>query len=148
MHLETQASHGEVRLTEEQQAEIQQQHDEIKRTKDEYEQAIEKLRKEKASLKDRRGMQAEQKQSARKQKSADIKKDLSGNIQELRDILKQQRGKLSANPIPVEALPILAKMAKNVLKLGVVGFENIVDQVYDAIKDEFTGLNKVMLGTR
>jgi|GEM_PF-4640122 len=149
MHLETQASHGEVRLTEEQQAEIQQQHDEIKRTKDEYEQAIEKLRKENASLqaekaflKDRRGMQAEQKQSARKQKSADIKKDLSGNIQELRDILKQQRGKLSANPIPVEALPILAKMAKNVLKLGVVGFENIVDQVYDAIKDEFTGLNK------
>lgn len=63
-------------------------------------------------------------------------------VDELRQIAKEQRGKLSVNPIPVEMIPVLAKLTKNLVQDGIVTLEGVVDHLYENIKDIVEGVTK------
>lgn len=75
-------------------------------------------------------------------KVEDIKKEREGIIQNIKDKLKEQRSRLSSNPIPVEVLPDVAKLVINYAEEGVVKLSDFVDRLYDDLKDLFPGMTK------
>lgn len=92
-----------------------------------------RLRKE-AAIDGRNKNRAEVKES--------LKKERSSIIEEMNKILNKNRGTLSANPIPVEMFPLVAKLAKNYFVDGVTSIEGIVDNIYNDIKDLVDGVTK------
>ncbi len=134
-----------VRLTPDQIAEVTEQYEEIQRTKKTYEDKIRVLEEKNAQLKAENKIKSavrEQKSAKRSQKAADIKKDIAASFQELKKIAKDQRGKLSANPIPVEMLPVIAKITKDLVRLGINTLDGVVDNIYQELKDVVDGVSK------
>ena len=62
--------------------------------------------------------------------------------EELRAIARKQMGKLSANPIPLEMVPSLVKLAKNYIEDGIVTLEGVVDNVFSDVKDMLPDVTK------
>ena len=75
-----------------------------------------------------------------KVKTEKIKKDISDSYAQLKKIAKEQGGKLSSNPLPAEAIPVIGKIAKNLIRLGITKIEGIANHIFDAIKDDYDGL--------
>lgn len=145
MQAEKRAANGGEPLTDEQLDQIKSQYEEIKKTKEEYEARVEQLKKENASLEAERNflkLKGGIKEEKISKKKAAIKKDLADNFAEFRKILKDQRGKLSANPIPVEAIPVIGKMAKNLVRLGAVKLSEVANRIYDELKGDIPELTK------
>ncbi len=63
-------------------------------------------------------------------------------INELRALARKQLGKLSANPIPLDAIPLMYKLAKVSIKQGALTVEEVVDDVYNSLKDIYQNINK------
>ena len=71
-----------------------------------------------------------------------LKKERSSIIEEMKKILNKNRNQLSMNPIPVEMLPLVGKLAKNYFLDGVTSIETIVDNVYEDVKGLINGVTK------
>jgi len=71
-----------------------------------------------------------------------LKKERSSIIEEMKKILNKNRNQLSMNPIPVEMLPLVGKLAKNYFLDGVTSIETIVDNVYEDVKGLIDGVTK------
>lgn len=145
MQAEKRDTNGGEPLTDKQLEEVKAQFEEIKKTKEALETHVEGLKKENASLEAERNflkLKGGIKEEKISQKKSAIKKDLADNFVELRKILKEQRSKLSANPIPVEAIPVIGKMAKNLVRLGAVKLSEVANHIYNELKGDIEGLTK------
>ncbi len=136
-----------AKLTPEQINEVQRQYEEIERTRQAYEDKIQQLQDEKSKLlaeqklrKDKEITQRQKRKQHRAEKSEEIKADLKSAFDELRSIAKKQG--LSANPISLEMLPAIGRITKDLVKLGINKLEDVVDNIYNELKDDLQGLTK------
>lgn len=111
-----------------------------------YEEAIKKKDQELKFAKSKAEAQAEIQRNVRVNKRTITKEVLQVErkalIDELKIIAKEQRNKLSSNPIPLEMIPVLAKLTKNLVQDGIVTLEGVVDHIYDNVKDIVEGVTK------
>lgn len=70
-----------------------------------------------------------------------IRSERKDILTELKQLARQQRKKLNSGFSP-EMLPVLARLAKNYMHEGVTTVAELVDTMYDDIKDDFEGLTK------
>lgn len=141
MQLGKRAARGGDPLTEAQLEEVTKQYNEIKKTKEAYENKIAALEAENKKLQSERlitKMQQDVKGEKIKKKAAVIKQDLASNFDELRKIARSQG--LSSNPFAPEMIPVIGKIAKNLIRLGINKVEGIVNHIYDELKGDFDGL--------
>lgn len=123
-------------LTEDERNHLQGLHDKIK----DFEDRLSNLEGENKKLREENAMKAIEKEAKKdkiQKKKEEIKKDIQSGIDELKNKLREQRGKLSANPFPVELIPTIGKIAKDYARLGVNKIEELVTNIYDGLKDEF-----------
>lgn len=73
-----------------------------------------------------------QKIKASKEALAAERADLVG---ELRTVWKEQAGRLNANPVPIEALPVIGKLAVNLIKEGALTVAEIAVRLREYIPD-------------
>jgi hypothetical protein len=71
-----------------------------------------------------------------------LKSERVSIIEEMKKILNKSRGTLSMNPVPVEMFPLVGKLAKNYFVSGITSIEEIVDKVYDDVKDLVENVSK------
>lgn len=109
-------------------AQLQAENDKLKANKSEA-----RLRKDAA--KDTRNKNRAEVQEA-------LKNERSSIIEEMNKILKKNRSKLSMNPIPDEMFPLVGKLAKNYFVSGVTSIEDIVDNVYNDVKNLVGNVSK------
>jgi hypothetical protein len=102
----------------------------------------EKLRLNKSEAKLRREAASDGRNRNRAEVKEALKKERSSIIEEMKKILNKNRNQLSMNPIPVEMLPLVGKLAKNYFLDGKTSIEAIVDNVYEDLKDLVDGVTK------
>jgi len=60
----------------------------------------------------------------------------------LKEIQREQMSKLSVNPLPLEMVPVISKLAKNLIKDGIVSLDGVVDEIHSNVKDVFEDITK------
>lgn len=108
---------------------------------EEHEQKISQLSIENEILKAKKDVAEEAKRN-KSIKKDDIKAERKEIVDKLRAIAKAQRGKLSANPIPVEMIPFLGKLIRNLVREGIVELEDIVRHIHTELKDFVDGVTE------
>lgn len=121
---------------------LSKQLDEANKKAQDYEDKIAKMEAEKALEKTKSEVVREQRTQKRAVTKTTIRAEREELLSELKKIAKKQASTLSANPIPAEMIPILAKLTKNYVLDGVVTLEGIVDNIYHDLKDDLTGITK------
>lgn len=76
------------------------------------------------------------------QRKADLKEERVKLIEELKSAIRKDTGTLGSNPLPVNTLQAISKLALNYFKDGVVTLEGLTNKVYDDLKDIVTTLDK------
>jgi hypothetical protein len=145
------ASKGIKELTKEQEAEINEVYNDIKKAKDELEKArveLEKAREEAARLKietekldDLKNKSNEQAKKDRAKTANEKVEKSNERIQKSKDNLKNLGGQLSAGFNPLIAVEI-GKIAAEKVYQGVVKFDELVQNVYDDVKGLLPGFTK------
>jgi hypothetical protein len=102
----------------------------------------EKLKLAKSEAKLRREAASDVRNRNRAEVKEALKKERSSIIEEMKKVLNKGRNQLSMNPIPVEMLPLVGKLAKNYFLDGKTSIEAIVDNVYEDLKDLVDGVTK------
>jgi hypothetical protein len=102
----------------------------------------EKLRLAKSEAKLRREAASDTRNRNRAEVKEALKNERSSIIEEMKKVLNKGRNQLSMNPIPVEMLPLVGKLAKNYFLDGKTSIEAIVDNVYEDLKDLVDGVTK------
>jgi len=141
MQMEKSAANGGEPLTKEQAAEVQKQYDTIRETSAAYEARIKELEEENKKLAAAQLVQKldrDVKAEKIKKKQTAIKQDIKDNFAELRKIARNQG--LSANPFAPEMIPVIGKIAKNLVRLGINSVEGITNHIYNELKGDFDGL--------
>jgi broad specificity phosphatase PhoE len=105
----------------------------------EYEEKTQRLEAENEILRIKEETKAKR---TKTEKKADLKKEREDIINQLRGIAKSQMGKLSANPIPVEMIPVLAKLVRNLVEDGIVELEDVVKKVHESLSEFVEGLTE------
>jgi hypothetical protein len=77
----------------------------------------------------------EQKKAGQVRKREAIQKDIADTLEAIRKKLKNQRSTLSANPIPVEMVGDVLKLAKLYAESGVLSVQEVADSIYAELKD-------------
>lgn len=115
--------------------------DKLKRLSDNYEAAkenyknvIQKLKDKNASLTLQR-IKREVKAAGRKQAFKDLSDEREDILKNIRAIARKQAAMISANPIPVEMIPEIGRLAKNLVKTGVTELGDLVDKMQDVLRD-------------
>jgi regulator of replication initiation timing len=151
--METQymASRGITELTREQKVEIQQKYASINEARAELEKArteLDTAREENARLQIEIDKLKELKENAKKQKKDDIKKNASESIQKSNERVQQSRenlrklgGNLNAGFDPRAAIE-LSKIAAEKVYQGIIKFDELVNSVYEDIKDVLPNFTK------
>lgn len=96
---------------------------------------VDKIRKEKDTER-RKSKSSEDRDNKIKR----IDKDIADTLENIRAQIKKQASTLSANPIPLDMFPQVAKLAKLYSEKGAVKLATIVDNIYNDLKDDFKGL--------
>jgi hypothetical protein len=145
------ASKGIKELTKEQEAEINEVYNDIKKAKDELEKArveLEKAREEAAKLRietekldDLKSKSNEQAKKDRAKTANEKVQKSNERIQKSKDNLKNLGGQLSAGFNPLIAVEI-GKIAAEKVYQGVVKFDELVQNVYDDVKGLLPGFTK------
>ena len=71
-----------------------------------------------------------------------LKSERESLYAKLKEIQREQMGRLSANPLPIEMVPVISKLAKNLVMDGVVTLEGVVDEIHSNVKDMFEDITK------
>lgn len=145
------ASKGIKELTKEQESEITEVYNDIKKAKDELEKArveLEKSREEAAKLRieteklnELKNKSNEQAKKDRAKKADERIEKSNERIQKSKDNLKNLGGQLSAGFNPLIAVEI-GKIAAEKVYQGVVKFDELVQNVYDDVKGLIPGFTK------
>lgn len=105
-----------------------------------YEKQIEDDKSKRVAEKQIRRINTEVNKTRRAVKLEDIKQERNAILSEFKTQLRESRKVLSANPIPLAMVPYMAKMAKTYIQEGVIKLEDIVENIYNDIKDSFDEL--------
>lgn len=85
----------------------------------------------------------ENKKQERKSSIENIRKERESIIGDIKNKLKERRQTLSSGiPIPVEILPDVAKLTNNYIQEGIINVEQLVDNVFNDLKDHIHGIDK------
>jgi hypothetical protein len=79
------------------------------------------------------------KRSAAKESLKAEREDLYAKLKEIQ---REQMSRLSANPLPLEMVPVISKLAKNLIKDGIVTLDGVVDEIHSNVKDVFEDITK------
>jgi hypothetical protein len=79
------------------------------------------------------------KRSAAKESLKTEREDLYAKLKEIQ---REQMSKLSVNPLPLEMVPVISKLAKNLIKDGIVSLDGVVDEIHSNVKDIFEDITK------
>ena len=75
-------------------------------------------------------------------KKQDLKEERQNLYEELKKIRREQMSRLSANPIPVEMIPTITKLAKNLILDGIVTLDGVVENIHENLKDIVDGVTE------
>lgn len=89
----------------------------------------------------KRGIEGETRQVRRAQKKADIEKEW-GDLQSEFDSWAKKAASTTHAGIPVDGAKIIARMAKNRIQAGIVGVDELIDNLHTALKDKIDGLSR------
>jgi hypothetical protein len=138
-------ANGGKRLTEEQLEEVTATYKDLKAKEEALNKHIAELQNQESELLAKqtiRKVALETRREKRSQKAEVIDKEIEDVFASLKKIAREQRQTLSANPIPIEYIPEIAKLVKLFTQKGVLNLEGIVDNIYNGLKDDFDGLTK------
>ena len=76
------------------------------------------------------------------ERKAALKEERVRLLEDLKKAIKKDVGNISANPLPVNTLEAISKLALNYFKDGVVTMEGLTNKVYEDLKDIVDGLEK------
>lgn len=136
---------GGRKLTAEQVSETEDVFKDIKAKRDAYLKHIEQLKAEETELlakKAVRKLGLEARSAKRSVRTENIDTQINDVFANLKKIAREQRSTLSANPIPVEYIPEIAKLVKLYTQKGINSAEGIIDQIYTNLRDDIDGLTK------
>lgn len=71
-----------------------------------------------------------------------LKSERESLYAKLKEIQREQMNRLSSNPLPIEMVPVISKLAKNLVMDGVVTLEGVVDEIHSNVKDMFEDITK------
>lgn len=136
------AGDGE-RLTSDQITETTEQHANIRDLTERLQNKLAELERENNRLKAESvlaKLARSQRQASRKQKVEDIDKNIEDTLKALRDKMREQRGRLSANALPIEMIPDIAKLAVLYAQKGITNLADVADGIYASLKDDIPEL--------
>lgn len=143
------SANGGEKLSPEQINETSQKYLDIKAKNEALEAKIKELEEEnikvlsdKTFKKIKNDIEFEKRQFGRVIVRESIEKDIDETLANLKKKIKEQSQKLSANPIPIEMIPDIAKLAKLYAKKGINSLEGVIDNIYVSLKEDIEGLNK------
>lgn len=84
----------------------------------------------------------EARENRRTQTKETLKKERESIFEEMRKVIKKSRGEVSMNPIPIEMIPLVGKLAKNYFVDGMTSIEAIVDKIHGDLIDIVEGVTK------
>lgn len=134
-------------LTDEQKAKVQEEFSKIKEANEKLQAKLDEYEKAQA-LKDANStISKEQKSASRKRKVDDIKKERESIIDSIKKKLKDSRSQFNSTPVPyanelIAIAPDVAKLVKNYVEEGVVNLSEIVDGIYEMVKDSSSNIQK------
>ncbi len=143
--IRTRKDNGGKKLTTEQVNEATREYRDIADKEAAYQAHIEKLKAENATLRAEAAMKKVSRsvrRERRAEKLAEVDKEIDSTFERMRKLANKSRSTLSANPLPVEYVPEIAKLLKQYAKKGIIKAENIIDDIYSKLKDDFEGLSK------
>lgn len=140
---------GNQQLSEAQKQEVIDVYAKLKETEDAYNARIEQLKEansklegELASEKMKREVNADKRRNKRVQTKEVIKKERDQILSDMKALVRKSLGNVSANPIPVEMVPLIGKLARNYFADGVTSIEQIVDNIHGQMVDLVEGVTK------
>lgn len=134
-------------LTEEQKAKVEEEFSKIKEANEKLQAKLDEYEKAQA-LKDANSIiSKEQKSTSRKKKIDDIKKERESIADSIKKKLKDSRSQFNSAPLPyvkelIEISPDVARLVKNYVEEGVVNLSEIVDGIYEIVKDSSSNIQK------
>lgn len=84
----------------------------------------------------------ESRKNKRQQTKETLDEELNNALDALRKKAKDQRGNLSANAIPIDFIPDIARIATVYAKKGINTVEGIADSIFNKLKNDIEGLTK------
>lgn len=149
MLIRTRKANDNRQLTNEQIKDVTDRYNALVETEKKLNEKLEKLQEENSKLKlkeftpkIRVEAAREARQNKRTQTKETLKKERDSIFEEMRKVIKKSRGELSANPIPVEMIPLVGKLAKNYFVDGMTSIEAIVDKIHGDLTDIVDGVTK------
>lgn len=76
-----------------------------------------------------------------REKKEVLKQDRIRLIEELKAAIKKDSGQLGANPLPINTIEAISKLALNYFKDGVLSVEGITNKIYSDLKDVVDGID-------
>lgn len=149
MLIRVRKANNNQQLTNEQIADVTQKYEALIETERKLNEKLEKLQEENSKLKlkeftpkIRVEAAREARENKRTQTKETLKKERDSIFEEMRKVIKKSRGEVSMNPIPVEMVPLVGKLAKNYFVDGMTSIEAIVDKIHGDLVDIVEGVTK------
>lgn len=137
-------------LTEAQKTEVFKEYERIKALNVDYENKLRELDAKIAELEAKnvdtlsdeayKNIIREQKKTGQVRQWEAIDRDIASTFESIKKKFKAQRSTLSANPIPVELVPDVLKLAKLYAEKGVLSAKGAADAIFEQLKDVVEGL--------
>lgn len=149
MLIEKRKANGDQALSAEQIDETTAEYSRIKKLNDELQVKINELQEQNKDLRSKKQIESlktilayEKRKLGRVEQRESIQNEIDKAKEALSKKLKEQRSTLSANPIPVNLIPDIAKLGKLYAQKGINTLEGIADAIYVDLKESIDGLKK------
>jgi hypothetical protein len=146
--MDEKADAGVEELTEEQEATITREYEEIKAAKEALQKKVEELQEQNAKLL-AEGNIAEEKKKVKKTRKtdSDFKQERKNIVTNIKDKLKKARTQSNVTVVPYAnelftISPEIAKLVKSYVEQGIVKLEDIVDNIHELLKDDIKDITK------
>ena len=146
--MDEKADAGVEELTEQQEATITREYEEIKAAKEALQKKVEELQEQNAKLL-AEGNISEEKNKVKKTRKtdADFKQERKNIVTNIKDKLKKARTQSNVTVVPYAnelftISPEIAKLVKSYVEQGIVKLEDIVNNIHELLKDDIKDITK------
>lgn len=146
--MDEKADAGVEELTEQQEATITREYEEIKAAKEALQKKVEELQEQNAKLL-AEGNIAEEKKKVKKTRKtdSDFKQERKNIVTNIKDKLKKARTQSNVTVVPYAnelftISPEIAKLVKSYVEQGIVKLEDIVNNIHELLKDDIKDITK------
>lgn len=140
---------GNVELTDEQKQEITNTYNKLKETEQKLADKIAELDAKTAELnalnatkRMKRDIEADRRKNRRNQTKDALREERKSIINEISKLANTSRGRVSANPIPIEMIPLVGRLARNLYADGITSLDQIVDNIHGELVNYVDGITK------